>query len=257
MSDAREENEVRLASYRKEAASAVKVFVDDTTAQIRDVRATIDTVSSTVRADLDAIQVTLGHDLAGVRSSLSSEIATLSSTLDRVLRSGSVPDPAASRALDPGGSAVGQVGHGLSQQHRGMTSVLNTAPPVGGNTSDRSFVSVPNSGLATTMNTDTNLSGPRVELPQFDGSNPKLWQRRCEEYFHRWSTPVQLWPSYASSLFVADAATWLEAYLHQTPQPTWSGFVAAVLTHFGRNQHQVLVRRLFHISQTSTVADYV
>jgi hypothetical protein len=138
-----------------------------------------------------------------------------------------------------------------------MTSVLNTAPPVGGNTSNRSFVSVPNPGLATTMNTDTNLSGPRVELPQFDGSNPKLWQRRCEEYFHRWNTPVQLWPSYASSLFVADAATWLEAYLHQTPQPTWSGFVAAVLTRFGRNQHQVLVRRLFHISQNSTVADYV
>jgi hypothetical protein len=55
MSDAREENEVRLASYRKEAANAVKIFVDDTTAQIRDVRTTIDTVSSTVRADLDAI----------------------------------------------------------------------------------------------------------------------------------------------------------------------------------------------------------
>jgi hypothetical protein len=107
------------------------------------------------------------------------------------------------------------------------------------------------------MNTDTTLSAPWVELSQFDGSNPKLWQRRCEEYFHWWNTPVQLWPSYASSLFVANVATWLEAYLHQTPQPSWTGFVAAVLTRFGRNQHQVLVRRLFHISRTSTIADYV
>jgi hypothetical protein len=128
MSDAREENEVRLASYRKEASSAVKVFIDDTTAQIRDVCSTIDAVSSTVRADLDAIQVTLGHDLAGVRSSLSSEISALSSTLDRVLRSGSVSDPAASRALDPGGSAVGQVGEsqGLSQIKGAMFHLWRT-----------------------------------------------------------------------------------------------------------------------------------
>jgi hypothetical protein len=96
-----------------------------------------------------------------------------------------------------------------------------------------------------------------VELLQFDGANPKLWQRRSEEYFTRWRTQGHLWVSYASSLFIGDAATWLEAYLHQNPRPPWTKFVAAVITHFGRNQHQVLVCRMFHISQTSTVADYV
>lgn len=25
--------------------------------------------------------------------------------------------------------------------------------------------------------------GPRVELPHFDGTNPRLWQTRCEDYF--------------------------------------------------------------------------
>jgi hypothetical protein len=71
-----------------------------------------------------------------------------------------------------------------------MTSVFHMSPPVGGNNSDRSFAYVPNSGLAQMMTIDTYLSGPRVELPQFDGSNPKLWQRRCEEYFHQWNTPA-------------------------------------------------------------------
>jgi hypothetical protein len=56
---------------------------------------------------------------------------------------------------------------------------------------------------------------------------------------------------------VGDATTWLEAYLHQNPQPPWTKFVAAMITRFGRNQHQVLVRRMFHICQTSTVTDYV
>jgi hypothetical protein len=106
-------------------------------------------------------------------------------------------------------------------------------------------------------NTDSDSNEPRVDLPQFDGANPKLWQRRSEEYFTRWRTPAHLWVSYALSLFVHDAATWLEAYLNQNPRPPWSEFVAAVMTRFGRNQHQILVRRLFHISQTSTVSDYV
>jgi hypothetical protein len=49
----------------------------------------------------------------------------------------------------------------------------------------------------------------------------------------------------------------LESFLHQHRQPTWSEFVAAVMTRFCRNQHPVLVRRLIHISQTSSVEDYV
>ena len=31
--------------------------------------------------------------------------------------------------------------------------------------------------------------GPRIELPRFDGSNPKLWQSHCEDYFRFWNTP--------------------------------------------------------------------
>jgi hypothetical protein len=65
------------------------------------------------------------------------------------------------------------------------------------------------------------------------------------------------WVSDSSSSFTGDAATWLEAYLHQNPRPPWTEFAAAVLVRFGRNQHQVLVRRLFHIQQTTTVAEYV
>jgi hypothetical protein len=56
---------------------------------------------------------------------------------------------------------------------------------------------------------------------------------------------------------VDDAATWLESYLNMTPHPGWADFVAAVMARFGRNQHQILVRRMFHISQTLTVEDYV
>jgi hypothetical protein len=37
---------------------------------------------------------------------------------------------------------------------------------------------------------DTTRKLKDVELPHLEGSNPKLWQRRCEEYFQRWGTPT-------------------------------------------------------------------
>jgi len=66
-----------------------------------------------------------------------------------------------------------------------------------------------------------------------------------------------MWASYASDHFVGAAATWLESHLQEHPRPVWSEFVAAILARFCRNQHQVLVRRLIHITQTTSVEDYV
>lgn len=33
-----------------------------------------------------------------------------------------------------------------------------------------------------------NLGGlAKLQFPSFDGENPKLWQSRCEDYFHMYS----------------------------------------------------------------------
>jgi hypothetical protein len=58
-------------------------------------------------------------------------------------------------------------------------------------------------------------------------------------------------------LFIGAAAVWLESYLPKSPHATWAEFSLAVQTHFCRNQHQILVRRMFHICQTTTVEYYV
>jgi hypothetical protein len=56
---------------------------------------------------------------------------------------------------------------------------------------------------------------------------------------------------------VGAAPTWLEAFLMKCPQATWAEFIQAVQARFMRNQYQVLLCRLYHISQTSTVEEYV
>jgi hypothetical protein len=44
---------------------------------------------------------------------------------------------------------------------------------------------------------------------------------------------------------------------HKFVQAPWHDFCAAVLHRFGKNQHQSLVHRLYHLRQTGTVAAYI
>jgi hypothetical protein len=76
-------------------------------------------------------------------------------------------------------------------------------------------------------------------------------------FLERWSMTEELWASQASNQFIEAASTLLQSYLHQHQQPSWTDFVDAILAHFCRNQHQILVRCLIHISQTTIVEDYV
>jgi hypothetical protein len=84
--------------------------------------------------------------------------------------------------------------------------------------------------------------GPKVELPQFDGTHPRLWQSRCEEYFTLWGTPNLLWITYASAHFEGPALKWLEAHRHACPEARWEDFCIALQARFGRNQHASLLR---------------
>lgn len=80
-------------------------------------------------------------------------------------------------------------------------------------------------------------SGPRVELPRFDGSNPRLWQARCEDYFSLWGTAPALWIPYASAQFEGSAARCLESVQRRMPRATWEEFCVVLQARFGRNQH--------------------
>jgi hypothetical protein len=250
--------ESKFIAYKKEILDAVWASLDDTNNQIKDLSDTVATAQYQMGADLEAAHHRFGSELAAVKGSLSAEIAALSSNVDRAIRS--FPSTSAGRTPTPtswrsGDGAVGQ-GHGDDPLHRGKASASHQPPPVGGMHSGQisSLCTIPSTGL---LHSDAAASAPRVELPQFDGANSKLWQRRCEEYFHRWGTPETMWISYSSSLFTGAAATWLEAFLNKCPDAGWSEFVQAVHARFQRNQHQLLLRRLFHVSQTSSVEEYV
>jgi hypothetical protein len=84
-----------------------------------------------------------------------------------------------------------------------------------------------------------------------------LWQQRCEDYFSLYGTHRSMWITIATMQFEGAAARWLQSVQRKIPHTTWDEFCGWIVTRFGRNQHQALLRQLYHIHQNDTVVDYV
>jgi hypothetical protein len=94
-------------------------------------------------------------------------------------------------------------------------------------------------------------------MPKFDGENPKLWQIRCEDYFELYDTSLLVWVKLSAMQFTGPAARWLSAVQSQLRKFTWTEFCQEVVDHFGKNEHQSLIRKLYKLVQTRTVDEYV
>jgi hypothetical protein len=57
--------------------------------------------------------------------------------------------------------------------------------------------------------------------------------------------------------FDGPAARWLQSVEHRAKLVSWDVFCKLVHDRFGCDQHEILVRQLFHIRQSGSVADYV
>lgn len=100
---------------------------------------------------------------------------------------------------------------------------------------------------------------PKLNFPTFDGENPKLWLKNCEDYFELYSVEPCVWIKVSTMHFQPTSATtrWKQSVEDQLRRLTWSQFSTMLLERFGRNEHEILLRRLFHIKQTGTVSEYI
>jgi len=98
---------------------------------------------------------------------------------------------------------------------------------------------------------------PKLSFPLFDGDNPKLWLYRCESYFEMCALDPAVWIPCASMHMNAAAARWFQSAESKLRTASWSDFSKLLLDRFGREQKELLIRQLFHIRQSGSVADYV
>lgn len=96
-----------------------------------------------------------------------------------------------------------------------------------------------------------------MHVPLFDGENPKLWQSRCEVYFRMYEVDYVVWVRVATMQFSGAAARWLQSVEYQLDHMSWEHFCALITKRFAKNQHQMLLRQLFHIRQSSSMSVYI
>lgn len=222
-----------------------------------------DRVDSTAQAiaQLDAKLDFLSGRIEEVKVSIGVDIDELRQGLDRSTPPTSEPSKGAPATPShaPSSGSSGSDGHRIDNENRGSEHRIYVPPPVRGMQTDQivqrnPLTSIENFRLNTT---DAFGLGPRIELPRFDGTNPKLWQSRCEDYFRFWCTPSTQWISLATALFEGTAARWLESVRRRVPNASWDEFCRLLQSRFGRNIHQSILRQFFSIQQIGTVVEYV
>jgi hypothetical protein len=98
---------------------------------------------------------------------------------------------------------------------------------------------------------------PKVLFPRFDGEQPRRWKTRAEKYFRMYFVEPSLWISVSEMHFDGAASLWYQSIEDQVTEYSWPEFCALLLERFDRDQHEYLIRQLFHVHQTTTVAEYL
>lgn len=66
-----------------------------------------------------------------------------------------------------------------------------------------------------------------------------------------------MWVKVSTMHCTVAAARWKQSIESQIRQTTWLVFSKMLLERFGGNEHELLLRRLFHVRKTGSIADYI
>uniref|UniRef100_A0ACD5VKX1 Uncharacterized protein n=1 Tax=Avena sativa TaxID=4498 RepID=A0ACD5VKX1_AVESA len=201
----------------------------------KEVRACISKATADMQIYSDGVETALNRNLEALRNQLG-----LAAYSDE-------PDPS---RISTGDVETGQFGHRVESTTRrpGVgASGPYIPPPARGMRRKQNPLHVPRSFdmVDDTADLPSRHRMPKMDVPKFDGDQPKLWQIQCEDYFEMYETSPALWVRLASLQFTGPAARWLSSIKSSIRKYTWSEFSQEVVLRFGRNQHQSLIRRLY------------
>ncbi|CAD6211893.1 unnamed protein product [Miscanthus lutarioriparius] len=98
---------------------------------------------------------------------------------------------------------------------------------------------------------------PKFDFPRFDGDHPKIWIKQAVHYFALYRVESSVWVQATTMHFHSAAKRRLSSVEDQLESTTWPDFCAQLLTRFARDEHELLIRRLFQIRQSGPVSEYI
>ncbi|CAO2186967.1 unnamed protein product [Urochloa humidicola] len=145
---------------------------------------------------------------------------------------------AAHLAASSSQAASGQFCHRVDDYYRGtgqgvVTTLVPT--PVKGEKPYSEFTPLPMSlrnvsENLTTVTSNFNVAMPQLPFPVFDGNSPKLWKKKCENYFDIYEVPTNVWVKLAVMNFQGSAEFWLQSLDHPYNEFSWKELCDAICT---------------------------
>lgn len=97
---------------------------------------------------------------------------------------------------------------------------------------------------------------PKFRFPMFEGVEPKIWLKKCVDYFQLYNVPQMVWVTAASLHMEENAARWFQMFSLQHGLTSWDEFAQAVLQKFGAEEYSQAMQKLLELQQKGSVEDY-
>ncbi|XP_048502834.1 uncharacterized protein LOC125498635 [Beta vulgaris subsp. vulgaris] len=98
---------------------------------------------------------------------------------------------------------------------------------------------------------------PKLEFPKFDGSNCRLWIKKCSKYFHLCKIPDEQKVDLASLFMIEKAEKWVASYLSVRKNVDWTEFVVDLSARFKDETTVDVVEQFNKLQQTDSLESYI
>ena len=111
----------------------------------------------------------------------------------------------------------------------------------------------------TVSKRDIRVSGrlTKIDLPIFDGDNPREWIRKANKYFKLHEIEENMKAEVAELYFRDRADIWFHGVFHGRETISWTELSTAMSIRFGEGSPEEAIEEFNKLVQTGSVADYL
>jgi hypothetical protein len=97
---------------------------------------------------------------------------------------------------------------------------------------------------------------PKMDFPDFYGTDPKIWLDDYKDYFDMYNIPEGMWITAAKVHLKGNAGRWYQAFKQNHSFKSWTQFCYEVEKQFGSEDYSSYMDQLLDLRQITTVEDY-
>jgi len=97
---------------------------------------------------------------------------------------------------------------------------------------------------------------PKMDFPDFEGSDPKVWLDNCRDYFELYQIPEGMWVTAARMHLKGKAGKWYQAFKQKNTFRSWTHFCGVIDQEFGSDDFRSSMHDLLALKQTGSIDEY-